>query len=116
MNDSSIGIFNHAIFAGTNGVSVVVCLVAAILVLLLKLYGKLVYRLALYQVLSALAMASVEALQVVLINYEKSPNNYPIRRFCTAIGFLVQYTIWMKLLFTMWVTFISSVSQYSTRI
>ncbi|KAL5509189.1 hypothetical protein EMCRGX_G004510 [Ephydatia muelleri] len=103
MNDSSIGIFNHAIFAGTNGVSVVVCLVAAILVLLLKLYGKLVYRLALYQVLSALAMASVEAMQVVLINYEKSPNNY--RRFCTAIGFLVQYTIWMKLLFTMWVTF-----------
>ena len=68
-----------------------------------KLYKRLVYRLALYQVLSALVMATVAAMQVVFINYDKSPIIYG--RICTAIGFLGVYTEWMKLLFTMWVTF-----------
>ena len=103
IDSSAIGILNHAIFAATNGVSVLVCLLAAALVLYLKLYKKLVYRLALYQVLSALVSAFVQTIQVVFINYEKSPNFYS--RFCTAIGFVVQYTIWVKLLFTVWVTF-----------
>ena len=66
----------HAVFAVTNGVSVLVCLLAAILVLRLKLCKILVYRLALYQVLSALVMASVETMQVVFINYEQSPKIY----------------------------------------
>ncbi|KAL5510310.1 hypothetical protein EMCRGX_G005837 [Ephydatia muelleri] len=39
----------HQMFAVTNGVSVLVCLLAAILVLRLKLCKILVYRLALYQ-------------------------------------------------------------------
>eukprot|EP00731_Ephydatia_muelleri_P002542 Em0001g2542a len=82
----------------------VVCLLAAILVLRLKLYKTLVYRLALYQVLSALAMASVGALQDMrFINYDESSDIY--RRICTAIVFLEVYTEWTKLLFTTWVTF-----------
>ena len=93
----------HAVLAGANGVSVLVCLLAAILMCCLKLYKKLVYRLALYQVLSAMAMASVFVMQVVFINYDKSPNIYG--RVCTAIGLLQVYTDWTKLLFTMWVTF-----------
>ena len=96
-------ISNHAVLAGANGVSVLVCLLAAILLCCLKLYKKIVYRLALYQVLSALAMASVFVMQVVFINYDKSPIIYG--RICTAIGFLGVYTEWTKLLFTMWVTF-----------
>ena len=99
----SPSILNHAVLAVANGVSVLVCLLAAILLCCLKLYRKLVYRLALYQVLSALVMASVEAMQVVFINYDKSPIIYG--RICTAIGFLGVYTEWTKLLFTMWVTF-----------
>ena len=95
-------IINHAAFSSANGFSALVCLLAAILVLRLKLYGKLVYRLALYQVLSALVMASVSAMQVVLMNYDNSPNIYD--RVCTAIGLLLEYIAWVKLLFTVWVT------------
>ncbi|KAL5509180.1 hypothetical protein EMCRGX_G004498 [Ephydatia muelleri] len=75
-NSSATNILNHTIFAVANGVSVVMCLLAAILVLRLNLYKTIVYRLALYQVLSALAMASVGAMQVVFINYDDSPNIY----------------------------------------
>ena len=98
VNSSEISITNHVVFSSAYGVSVVVCLLAAILVLRLKLYKALVYRLALYQVLSALAMASVGALQVMrFINYDESSDIY--HRICTAIGFLEVYTEWMKLLF-----------------
>ena len=104
VNSSEISITKHVVFSSAHGVSVVVCLLAAILVLRLKLYKTLVYRLALYQVLSALAMASVGILQVMrFINYDESSDIY--RRLCTAIGFLEVYTEWMKLLFTTWVTF-----------
>ena len=103
VNSSATNIFNHAAVAVANGISLLVCLLAAIVIRRLKLYKKLVYRLALYQVLSALAMATVAAMLVVLINYDKSPNIYG--RICTAIGFLQVYTEWTKLLFTMCVTF-----------
>ena len=99
----STSISNHAVLAVANGVSVLVCLLAAFLLRWLKLYKKLVYRLALYQVLSALAMASVGATQVVFINYDELSTIY--RRLCTAIGFLWLYSQWTKLLFTMCVTF-----------
>ena len=103
VNSSATNILNHAIFAVANGVSVVVCLLAVILVLRLNLYKTIVYRLALYQVLSALVLASVVVMEVVFINYDESPIIYG--RVCTAIGLLLTYTEWTKLLFTMWVTF-----------
>ena len=87
-------------------------MLAAILVPHLKLYKKLAYRLArLYQALSALAMGLVFVMQVMFINYDDSPNTY------TVFGFLELYTEWMKLLFTMWVTFhLFCFAEYSTRI
>lgn len=90
-------------FTVTNIVSVLVCLVAAILVFCLKLYKKLVYRLSLYQVLASLAFAMVETLQIIFINYSKNPQVYS--RLCTAVGWFLVYCFWMKLLFTMWLTF-----------
>ena len=81
-----------------NSVSVLVCLLAAILVLILKLYKKVVYRLALYQVLASLALATNGILQEVLLYYSYG-------RECIAMGWLLLYAEWMKLLFTMWVTF-----------
>ena len=69
-------------------------MLAAILVLRQKLYKRLVYRLALYQVLSALVMGFVFVMQVMFINYDDSPNIH----VCTVFGFLVLYTEWMKLL------------------
>ena len=94
---------NHIVFAVTNGVSVLVCLLAAILVCCLKLCTKVVYRLALYQVLASLALATVSVFQIIFVNYNKNPEVY--ERVCIAIGWLALYAEWMKLLFTTWVTF-----------
>ena len=101
MNDSPD--YAEAItFAVLNAASVLVCLVAVIVVFCLRLHKKLVYRLALYQVLAGLAFATVETLQIVFINYAESPQLYG--KLCTAIGWLVAYTIWVKLVFTVWLT------------
>ena len=85
-----------------NSVSVVVCLLAAILMLILKLYKKVVYRLALYQVLASLALATNVLLQVIFLGCSSS---YMYGRECIVMGWLLLYADWMKLLFTMWVTF-----------
>eukprot|EP00731_Ephydatia_muelleri_P013181 Em0007g491a len=103
VNSSELITFNHAVIAAVNGVSVLVCLLAAILVLRLKLYKTLVYRLALYQVLSALVMSSIDSLQTVFINYDASPDVYS--HICVAVGWMILYAEWMKLLFTIWVAF-----------
>ena len=102
MNSSS-GNISHAVIAITNSISFLVCLMAVIFVLALKLYKKLVYRLALYQVLASLLMATVQTLQVVFINYNESPSVY--RRVCVAIGWFMMYAEWTKLSFAAWVTF-----------
>ena len=82
----------------SNGVSVLVCLVAAILVIGLKLHKIVVYRLALYQVLAAMALATDVFVQALV-----NPEAYGL--VCTAMGWFLLYSEWMKLLFTMWVTF-----------
>ena len=91
------------VFTIVNGVAVLVCLLAAVLVFRLRLHKKIVYRLALYQVLSSLLFATVETMQIIFINYDTNPGSY--RKACAAVGLFVMYTRWMKLLFTMWVTF-----------
>ena len=98
-NNSTIHIVNGTV----NSVSVLVCLLAAILVCALRLYKKVVYRLALYQVLSSLTLATVAVMQTIFVNYSKNPEFYA--RVCIAVGYFVLYAEWMKLLFTMWVTF-----------
>ena len=104
MNFSSDDNFSSAIlFCALNVVSILVCISAAVLALCLGLYKKLVYRLALYQVLASLAFATVETLEIIFVNYDKAPEVYG--RLCATIGYLIIYSEWMKLLFTMWVTF-----------
>lgn len=101
MNSSSdVGtkILYNITFAITVCGSVLACLAAVILVLVLRLYRRVVYRLALYQVLASLTFAVVEVFQAVLINAAYSSDS------CTAIGWLTLYAQWMKLLFTAWVT------------
>ena len=82
-----------------SSVAILVCLLAAILVFRLKLHKKVVYRLALYQVLASLAFAAVETLEIIFIHDAISG------QLCAAVGFFSLYTRWTKLLFTMWVTF-----------
>ncbi|KAL5509140.1 hypothetical protein EMCRGX_G004450 [Ephydatia muelleri] len=94
------------VIGGTNFASVLVCLLAAILVLCLKLYRMGVYRLALYQVLASLVFAMGQALQIIFVDYDQnSEEGIRYDPLCTTMGWLVVYTSWVKLLFTMWVTF-----------
>ena len=108
-NSTTSSLFSIVFFATTNSVSLLVCLLAAILVFHLNLHTKVVYRLALYQVLAALALATVEVLEIVFITNDignsSNVRNSKYNSGCNAIGWLVVYTQWMKLLFTMWVTF-----------
>ena len=102
MNRSNGTLSSDFIFV-PNTISVLVCLLAAILVFVLKLYKKVVYRLALYQVLASLSLATVTALQPIFGNYNKDPEVYG--RICIAFGWFMLYTQWMKLLFTTWIAF-----------
>ena len=94
---------DYFLFAATNSLSIPTCLLAAILVLVLKLFKIAVYRLALYQVLAGLAYAVAELSQVTLIKYQTNADES--LRICTAIAWFGMYFIWVKLIFTMWVTF-----------
>ena len=103
MNSTEGNVLSYDIaFAALNFVSVCVCTLAAILVFVLKLHRKVVYRLSLYQVLASLAFAAVEVLQIISAQHNEI---WEFDRACIAIGSLVVYTRWVKLLFTMWVTF-----------
>ena len=87
-----------------NTVALVVCLLATSLVIRLKLYRKVVYRLSLYQVLASLLRATMSILSsIVSANYAKNPHIFG--SLCTAAGWFTMYSQWMKLLFTMWITF-----------
>ena len=86
-----------------NSVSVFVCLLAAILVFVLRLCYKIVYRLALYQVLAGLILSLSQLLQVVIGNSKRDPQVYD--RVCIALGWFGMYSQWAKLLFAVWITF-----------
>ena len=91
------------VFSATNGLSVVVCLFAIILVSVLKLYRKAVYRLALYQVVASLTFAIACVVGVIFINYNKAPEVYS--RLCVAVGLWYLFTQNLKLFSTLWLTF-----------
>ena len=91
------------VITAANAASVLVCLFAAILVFVFKLYKLVAYRLALYQVLSGLAFALVGTLKIIVVNYSENPDVYD--RVCVAIGWLTMYCQWTKLLFTAWLAF-----------
>ena len=103
MNSSSATSKYYAVFTTANAVGVLVCLVAIGFTFCNLLHRQLIYRLALYQVFSSLALSLVELFQVTFINYNESSKVY--REFCSVIGFLTLYCQWVKVFFTVWVTF-----------
>ena len=100
MNFSSADVL--VTISATNGASVIVCMLAAIFVGALKLHRLVIYRLAMYQVLSALFMAVMAVIQVVFVNYNDNPVLYG--RVCVSVGWFTVYSQWVKLLFTVCVT------------
>ena len=108
MNASNDDRSADIIFSATNVLSVPVCILAAILVLCFKLHRTTVYRLALYQVLASLDVATIQLLEIIFVAYEDEPWPWPevhARRLCIAMAWLQLYSIWLKILFTVWVTF-----------
>ena len=95
---------NHLLMAKTSLsiMSSLMCLMAILLVLCLRLYKYFVYRLALYQVVACFVYSMAEILQLVDINYT---GNTLQDATCKAVASLLQYLVWMTLLFTMCLVF-----------
>ena len=74
------------------------CLFACLVVACLRLHRQTAYRLALYQILSTLFYSFTEILALLLINFNKE-NGYYIHA-CTAMPFLVMYSLWVQQLIT----------------
>ena len=95
---------NLLIGLGTTGMaSVLICSIAVIMVMLFRLYKKFVYRLALYQVLAALFVSLTQSLELLALHYDSKLQYY--KSVCEAVGFLTQYSTWVKLMFTAGLTF-----------
>lgn len=95
---------NHALFimSSTGGASVALSLVAVILVVGLKLYKIFVYRLALYQVLTAMVFGVVCSIEVAFINFDRDVAFYS--RLCEVVASVFFCLEWVKLMFTSCVT------------
>ncbi len=83
--------------------SMLICIIAASIVLGLRLYKRFAYRLAMYQVFGSLFWSFSCSLVLVLLNYDR--NSESSRASCHAVAFLLIYSMWVKLLFTVWLTF-----------
>ena len=79
------------------------CVVALSLVFHFGLYKKSTYRLAMYQVLSALAFSFDKMLSFFLLNH--SSDSLPFAIFCKTKAFFNVYIHWVNLLFTISLTF-----------
>ena len=87
------------VMGAVGGAGIIVCIPVLILVVALKLYKQLVYRLALYLVLSALTFSVVTVLHVAQIPFLESVNHSFDDKLCQAAVFLSTYTLWVKVLF-----------------
>ena len=103
--DCSIFIFREAIILEglLSGTGVIVCAVSIILAVGLKLHRQLIYRLAIYQVFSALAYGVTSMLDVIQLPIVTFTDSVYLP-LCLANAFLQTYTFLVKLFFTFIVT------------
>eukprot|EP00731_Ephydatia_muelleri_P025309 Em0017g392a len=85
------------------GFAAALCSAAVILVVVLKLYRQLIYRLALYQVLGAFVFGLACVLELPLIDSYEEPDAY--HSLCVIAAMFILFSLWLKLLFTLGVTF-----------
>lgn len=89
------------IIEGSTGFLALACgLVAVVMVIVMKLYRQLCYRLALYQVFGASLRGSGLALQFLFL--DRALLETPA---CTFVAFFLQYAVCLELMFSGWVTF-----------
>ena len=82
--------------------SAVACSVALLLAFLLRLYKHFTYRLAMYQVLASF---SWDTSIVLSFSEFGDPNSSFYHVMCKTVAFLLVFTMLMKLMFTLWLTF-----------
>ena len=82
-------------------VSTIACFFALFLGVFFQLYKHFVHRLAAYQVLSSLFFDLVCCSQVTFIGYEDNSSTDYVH-LCAAVGFALEYSMWIKLLFMLW--------------
>lgn len=88
--------------SSANGISLVTCLIAIALLRFLKLHRKVVYRLALYQVLAASELSLVQVLQVQFLNTNLLVQ--PYKGMCIATAYFLLQSQWVKVLLVVCVT------------
>ena len=82
--------------------SVLACVVALSLAFLLRLYKHFTYRLAMYQVFGSL---SWDASIVLSFSEFSDPYSVFYHVMCKLVAFLLVFSMLMKLMFTLWLTF-----------
>ena len=85
----------------TASVSCLMCVVTIGCVACLKLYKYFTFRLASYQVLSSMLFSVSMIVQLVLKQKKVEESDQII---CQLAGFMIEYSIWVKLLFTLCLT------------
>ena len=89
--------------SGTGLISLIMCMIVVSLVFCMRLYKNFTYRLAMYQILSSLCLSAVEVSYLTLLNYDDQIFYYQIA--CKANSFLIEYFLWIKLLYTLCLVF-----------
>ena len=77
---------------------------AVLMVLCLRLYPQFVYRLALYQELSSIFFGTAQSLALFQLRINNTMAGYNYDVACKASAFLIQYSMVLKLSFTVWLT------------
>ena len=83
------------------GIGLMMCVISILLTVILKLYKKLIYRLALYQVLTALIYAAGLIMEVS-IPYRGFPD--PYHSLCTAVAVITSFASLAKVSFVLVMT------------
>ena len=84
------------IFSSGGFFGVLTCSIAIAFLLFFKMYKSFSERLVLYLLLSALFLATIIAVMITGVGLDFDEHH----RLCQAISFLVQYSVWLLLLFT----------------
>ena len=85
-------------------VATVACFFALFLGVWFRLYKHFVNRLAAYQVLSSLFFDLVCCSQVMFVGYDDNSSTDYVH-LCAVVGFSLEYSMWIKLLFMFWLDF-----------
>ena len=90
---------------GMSILAAMMCCLAIVMIVFFKAYKRFVHRLALYLSIAALFSAPTFAIELVPVQekYGHAVIRNEYKPFCTAIGFLTEYVLWVILILTCWI-------------